>query len=116
MPGGPAGNEPAPDTSAADRRSVFEPVEESTGGALPQQETPAPARDDDHGRPALPRRVRQANLAPQLRDEVEPVSDTASGERSPEELRTMLSSIQKGWLRGRSDAEETTTDHKEEDI
>jgi len=116
MPGGPAGYDPAPDTSAAERRSVFEPVEESTGSALPQQETPAPAREDDNGRPALPRRVRQANLAPQLRDEVEPVSDTASGERSPEELRTMLSSIQKGWLRGRSDAEETTTDHKEEDI
>jgi hypothetical protein len=60
--------------------------------------------------------VRQANLAPQLRDEVEPVSDTASGERSPEELRTMLSSIQKGWLRGRSDSGESGTDHKEEDI
>jgi hypothetical protein len=60
--------------------------------------------------------VRQANLAPQLRDEVEPVGDATSGERSPEELRTMLSSIQKGWLRGRSDAEQAAGGHEEEDI
>jgi hypothetical protein len=96
---------------------VFEPVDQSMAGPTPQQEAPAPAsQEDGNDRPALPRRVRQANLAPQLREEVEPVSDTASGERSPEELRTMLSSIQKGWLRGRSDSEEITTDHKEEDI
>ncbi|GAB2870882.1 nitrate- and nitrite sensing domain-containing protein [Actinoallomurus bryophytorum] len=111
-----------------DRRSVFEPVDGSSaaGPAAPaapaapapsaRQEAPASAPEGGNGKPSLPRRVRQANLAPQLRDEVEPVSDTASGERSPEELRTMLSSIQKGWLRGRSDSGETGTDHKEEDI
>jgi signal transduction histidine kinase len=117
-PGEPAADEPAPEP----RRSVFEPVESSPSGrdtapaGPPPGEAPAPAPEDGNGRPALPRRVRQASLAPQLRDEVEPVSDTASGERSPEELRTMLGSIQKGWLRGRSDAEETTTGHEEEDI
>ncbi|HZE32861.1 MAG TPA: nitrate- and nitrite sensing domain-containing protein [Actinoallomurus sp.] len=112
---------PLPDPHS-DRRSVFEPVDDSAPGgpAAPappaREEAPASASEDDNGKPSLPRRVRQANLAPQLRDEVEPVSDTASGERSPEELRTMLSSIQKGWLRGRSDSGETATDHKEEDI
>jgi signal transduction histidine kinase len=121
-PGEPAANEPAPRS----RRSLFEPADESPSawdtargtspaGPMPN-EAPASALESGNGRPALPRRVRQANLAPQLRDEVEPVSDTASGERSPEELRTMLSSIQKGWLRGRSDAEETTNGHEEEDI
>lgn len=85
--------------------------------APPAESAPPPSAAGGAGtRPSLPRRVRQANLAPQLRDEVEPVSDTASGERSPDELRTMLSSIQKGWLRGRSDAEGTTTDHEQEDI
>jgi anti-sigma regulatory factor (Ser/Thr protein kinase) len=109
--GGPAEDAPAPE-----RRSVFEPASEPPSGpAWADGPAPAPASQGDSGKPALPRRVRQASLAPQLRDEVEPVSDTASGERSPEELRTMLSSIQKGWLRGRSDAEETTG-HKEEDI
>jgi signal transduction histidine kinase len=82
---------------------------------------PAPSRPgpmaspDDAGasggpRPQLPRRVRQANLAPQLRAERVPDSldpGEADDERSPEELRTMLSSIQKGWLRGRSATEET---------
>jgi signal transduction histidine kinase len=115
---------PAAEPSLEQRRSLFEPAAdapaESPAGwatpAAPAEQPPVGVPDGDNGRPALPRRVRQANLAPQLRDEVEPVSDTASGERSPEELRTMLSSIQKGWLRGRSDAEETTTDRKEEDI
>jgi signal transduction histidine kinase len=56
-------------------------------------------------RPELPRRVRQASLAPQLRED--PIPDTldpavGDDERSPEELRTMLSSIQKGWMRGRT--------------
>jgi signal transduction histidine kinase len=97
------------------RRSLFEPADDAPAGPAPEEPT-ASAPEDDKDRPALPRRVRQANLAPQLRDEAEPVSETASDERSPEELRTMLSSIQKGWLRGRSDAEETTTDHEEEDI
>jgi signal transduction histidine kinase len=112
-----------PADAHADRRSVFEPVDGSapSGPAAPappaREEAPASTPEKtDNGKPSLPRRVRQANLAPQLRDEVEPVSDTASGERSPEELRTMLSSIQKGWLRGRSDSGETGTDHKEEDI
>jgi signal transduction histidine kinase len=116
-PVAPVADEPAPNPSP--RRSLFEPADEpppglSTPPAAP--EPPAPAAEGGGTRPALPRRVRQASLAPQLRDEVEPVSDTASGERSPDELRTMLSSIQKGWLRGRSDAEETTTDHEQEDI
>jgi signal transduction histidine kinase len=127
------GGEPlAGGAGSEQRRSLFEPADESppawTPAAPPASPPPAPpaapaaeqapasASDEGNDRPALPRRVRQANLAPQLRDEVEPVSDTASGERSPEELRTMLSSIQKGWLRGRSDAEETKTAHEEEDI
>ncbi|MEV5711556.1 nitrate- and nitrite sensing domain-containing protein [Actinoallomurus sp. NPDC052274] len=100
-------------------RSLFEPTDESA--EPPRPETPASpgatAGPSASGtRPSLPRRVRQANLAPQLREEVEPVNNATSNERSPEELRTMLSSIQKGWLRGRSDAEQTATHHEEEDI
>ena len=68
----------------------------------------------------LPRRVRQASLAPQLRESPprpapsadpgilsEPASDYApSGqpapERTPEETRATMSAIQRGWERGRS--------------
>ncbi|MCO5969669.1 nitrate- and nitrite sensing domain-containing protein [Actinoallomurus soli] len=105
-------------------RSLFDPAEEPADTASPET-TASPGATSGSAtagsgtsgtRPALPRRVRQANLAPQLREEVEPVNNATSNERSPEELRTMLSSIQKGWLRGRSDAEQTATHHEEEDI
>ncbi|MFL6053901.1 MAG: nitrate- and nitrite sensing domain-containing protein [Actinoallomurus sp.] len=102
-------------------RSVFDPVEEPADTARPASPPPPASSGTAEPaapgtRPTLPRRVRQANLAPQLREEVEPVTDAMSNERSPEELRTMLSSIQKGWLRGRTDAEQAATHHEEEDI
>lgn len=118
---------PLPRRSSGPAPSVFEPPPGGGGPPAPREPAAPPppggaGRPRDNGgagggtgRPALPRRVRQASLAPQLREEIEPVT-AASDERSPEELRTMLSSIQKGWLRGRSDAEQTTTRHEEEDI
>jgi signal transduction histidine kinase len=60
----------------------------------------------------LPRRVRQANLAPQLRDPLsaEPAASLihSSGAaepsaRSPEQAGSRLSALQEGWLRGRLD-------------
>jgi signal transduction histidine kinase len=54
----------------------------------------------------LPRRVRRASLAPQLRDSP-PLEDDANEpdqERSPEQARALLSSLQYGWQRGRNDA------------
>ncbi|WP_449062527.1 sensor histidine kinase [Planomonospora algeriensis] len=58
----------------------------------------------------LPRRVRQANLTPQLRQETEAVPETETRvteveERSPEEARALLNSLQAGWQRGRSESE-----------
>ncbi len=126
----PSRHHTAPES--APRRSIFEPTDkaettETTDAFVTERPAPPetapretatdePGPGDDADRPSLPRRVRQASLAPQLRTEVELVDHAGDGERSPEELRTMLSSIQKGWLRGRSDAERTTADHKEEDI
>jgi signal transduction histidine kinase len=107
---------PAPAPAAPVERSLFEPAPDGSPDERPAAPAAPAAPRDDPSKPSLPRRVRQASLAPQLREEVEPVSDTASGERSPEELRTMLSSIQKGWLRGRSDADDSATGHQEEDI
>ncbi len=64
----------------------------------------------------LPRRVRQASLAPQLRDTHEPgpqeppqdVPREASGEWDPDEVRARMASFQRGWERGREDADEDT--------
>ena len=53
----------------------------------------------------LPRRVRQANLAPQLRDD--PAAGGPGGARnagSAERARALIASIQQGWRNGRGDA------------
>ena len=57
----------------------------------------------------LPRRVRQANLAPQLRDASTAAGsqpEAASGDnvanRSPDDIRSALSAMQRGWQQGRS--------------
>ncbi|WP_219498893.1 sensor histidine kinase [Nonomuraea ceibae] len=52
----------------------------------------------------LPRRVRQANLPQQLRQPQEPAEPVE--ERSPEEARALLSSLQSGWQRGRQDTDQ----------
>ncbi|MEO3821034.1 nitrate- and nitrite sensing domain-containing protein [Plantactinospora sp. B24E8] len=55
----------------------------------------------------LPIRVRQANLAPALRNseqQVDPDPVEEDGPRSPEEIRRMMSSYQSGTRRGRSEA------------
>jgi signal transduction histidine kinase len=61
---------------------------------------------------SLPRRVRQASLAPQLRETgyaAMPGADSSAGpateeivERSPDEARSTITAIQQGWQRGRS--------------
>lgn len=56
----------------------------------------------------LPRRIRQASLAPQLRNSPVPDADAvgradASAPRSPEHIRAVMASLQEGWQRGRAD-------------
>ncbi len=56
-------------------------------------------------RPPLPKRVKQENLASQLREEAAaapPAPEPRPG-RSPEQLRAMMSSIQQGTRRGRAE-------------
>ncbi|MFJ6213433.1 nitrate- and nitrite sensing domain-containing protein [Streptomyces sp. NPDC092296] len=70
----------------------------------------APAPAAPAGSAALPRRVRQASLAPQLRTEPEhgaarPGDAGASArQRSPEEARATFASFQRGLTRGRGDS------------
>ncbi|MFE1772276.1 nitrate- and nitrite sensing domain-containing protein [Streptomyces sp. NPDC059008] len=65
---------------------------------------PAPAEPD----PALPRRVRQASLAPALRgtpqqrpEWVPRTEGTPAPRRSPEQARATMASLRAGWTRGR---------------
>ncbi|UXY26317.1 sensor histidine kinase [Streptomyces sp. HUAS TT20] len=57
------------------------------------------------GTGALPKRVRQANLAPQLRREPEPRGgrETDPAERDADEVRSRMASLQRGWQRGRKE-------------
>ena len=84
------------------------------GGAppwYPQAESPFPAADESYK--GLPRRVRQASLAPQLRDKSgnrpapDASSDSGVSDRSPEQIRSALSAIQRGWQEGRESGGES---------
>lgn len=68
--------------------------------------TPCPAEEPPRTGSGLPFRVRQANLAPELRDEPGTVDTGEDDEtvRPPEQVRRMMSSYQTGTRRGRTDA------------
>ncbi|WP_203825182.1 sensor histidine kinase [Actinoplanes palleronii] len=61
----------------------------------------------------LPKRVRQASLAPQLRQPVVEQESTAP-ERTPEQVRTLMSALQMGTARGRIQASRTPAAPNEE--
>ena len=75
-------------------------------GPAPATDRPAPATDrpvSSGTHMGLPRRVRQASLAPQLRDA--PAAASAEPDtRSPADSRAFMASLQEGWERGRSDS------------
>ncbi|MFD2419338.1 sensor histidine kinase [Amycolatopsis pigmentata] len=87
--------EPAPPKAPVDwpREEAVEPP--STGPRHAQTVTPT------DGRPPLPRRRRQANLAPQLAAEVN--TPTVSEERPPEQARDTMAAFQRGTRQARDD-------------
>ncbi|MCX5414012.1 nitrate- and nitrite sensing domain-containing protein [Streptomyces sp. NBC_00059] len=79
----------------------------------PRPVSPRPAPDTVGG---LPRRVRQASLAPQLREDSagrtsgHAPADTADDlERDADEVRNRMASLQRGWQRGRRQNAEDAT-------
>lgn len=66
---------------------------------------PAPVQAEEQQDPELPRRVRQANLPQRLKQTQQQAAAPAE-ERSPEEARALLSSLQSGWQRGRQDSDQ----------
>jgi hypothetical protein len=60
----------------------------------------------DADAPELPQRVRQASLAPQLRADTPapgPVGAALPTTRPPQETRSLMASLQQGWIRGREE-------------
>ncbi|WP_406206693.1 nitrate- and nitrite sensing domain-containing protein [Kitasatospora sp. NBC_01560] len=81
-----------------------------TGKAAAATAATAPAAATTAGTGALPRRIRQASLAPQLRERATQDAEAGNGrsadsepvrERSPEEARAAFASFQRGFTRGR---------------
>jgi len=107
--GSRTGETPAAGLRAGDSASVsFRP----DGGVMPGGSRPgggASPFGTRGGSGRLPRRVRQANLAPQLRDRVvEPDGDHGPGreaERRPEQARSMLAALRDGTRRARAQEE-----------
>ncbi|MFD9592705.1 nitrate- and nitrite sensing domain-containing protein [Kitasatospora sp. NPDC059973] len=103
---------PSARLSSVGRPPVGLPEAGRSMAAQPPAEQPSAGRAAD-GPPAggpgpLPRRVRQASLAPQLRERAvqEPERSAAetARERSPEEARATFASFQRGFTRGRGSA------------
>ncbi|MFA1541759.1 sensor histidine kinase [Actinomadura monticuli] len=96
-------------TAAFDPAAPAEAPGRTDGRSRPPEQEPEPGQAEDSevtGR--LPRRVRQRNLAPQLRKRSvtrhsEPAErpDDDFEEPSPELSRDLMASLQSGWLRGR---------------
>ncbi|MFD5914528.1 nitrate- and nitrite sensing domain-containing protein [Streptomyces massasporeus] len=96
-------------SEASDHRSgsaetTVGPSRHETGSGAPPQGTGS-APQPGSGTAPLPRRVRQANLAPQLKRSSEPRTDDAAEpvERDAEEVRSRMASLQRGWQRGRDE-------------
>ncbi|WNI19321.1 sensor histidine kinase [Actinacidiphila sp. ITFR-21] len=103
--GAKPGGRPAPD-SAPQPLPPVQPVR-----SAPPAQQPPPAAEG--AGTVLPRRVRQANLAPQLATPPPSAAAHPEGikERSADEIRDRMASIQRGWRRGRelADAESDDT-------
>ncbi|MBF6229426.1 nitrate- and nitrite sensing domain-containing protein [Nocardia abscessus] len=67
----------------------------------PRPYTEAPTSPGPDGRPALPRRNRQTNLAPQLTQPVQEQAAAAQSARSAEQARDLMSAIENGTRQGR---------------
>jgi signal transduction histidine kinase len=98
-PGSPEASTPSRQTSATGPM----PSVPRRRPSVPGRPDSVPMADTHQG---LPRRVRQANLSPHLRNGKAPGKPAPRHEpeaRSPEQARNLLSSLQRGWERGRAE-------------
>ncbi|KJK37554.1 histidine kinase [Streptomyces variegatus] len=116
-PGSAAGDRPEPFTLPRRTRRVEiasgGPDGPEHGSGSTPETTGGPARrQTGSGTAPLPRRVRQASLAPQLKRSSEPRTDAAEPvERDADEVRSRMASLQRGWQRGREENAEGDAAH-----
>ncbi|GAA3235119.1 sensor histidine kinase [Nonomuraea helvata] len=100
----PARQAPAPEPAAPAPAPLLTPVEPEPEPEPPAEPEQRPVTEFTSN--GLPLRVPQANLAPALRDDTptQPDYEEDDDERSPEEIRAMMGSLQSGTRLGRSEA------------
>ncbi|MFE8945411.1 histidine kinase, partial [Streptomyces sp. NPDC007856] len=102
-------SEPAvADGTGATGRAGAGPGERGGEESRPSGRTPGHAAEASGDEPAtgpLPRRVRQASLAPQLKQNTARRAERAAqpADRDAEEVRSRMASLQRGWRRGREE-------------
>jgi anti-sigma regulatory factor (Ser/Thr protein kinase) len=99
--------EPLPRRRPVQERAVIQ-LSATKAADASQEDADAGVTTTELAELGLPTRVRQANLAPQLRNSTpartvvpQPAADTSS---SPEEARSTMSALQRGWQLGRAEA------------
>jgi hypothetical protein len=117
LPGGVSPAFPSPPGQPAGQADGWSAYSPSSSSAGPPPAAPGPPSASSAASPVpspdsgtymgLPQRQRQASLVPQLRDRRPPKpsgTDRAGGPtgRRPEEVRALMTSIHKGWQRGRA--------------
>ncbi|GAA0482070.1 nitrate- and nitrite sensing domain-containing protein [Streptomyces olivaceiscleroticus] len=88
------------------------PAADAPAGDRPTEAAPAPAEEAQPARTVrgLPRRVRQASLAPQLKASTDrqagaaPEAADPAADRDAEAVRARMASLQRGWQRGRRES------------
>ncbi|MFE7392252.1 nitrate- and nitrite sensing domain-containing protein [Streptomyces sp. NPDC057582] len=102
-------------------RGIRESAESSQSREAPaSREARESHETEGEGDSSLPRRVRQAHLVPQLREEPRPEPtriDDGNGmdgpaERTPEQARDRMTAYRNGWVRGGGTAPGTTAPHR----
>lgn len=95
---------PTPDPSGPSARLDTEPPPSPV--ATDPGEAPPPGSRFGLTENGLPQRIRQQNLAPQLREPTAPPPPApAAAPRSPETARNVMSAFQRGWRRGLADGD-----------
>ncbi|MET4925797.1 nitrate- and nitrite sensing domain-containing protein [Streptomyces sp. PSRA5] len=120
----PAPVTPVPGTSAPNEPVPNEPVSNAFSPNPSSPTDGAAVTPDENGSAAplggLPRRVRQASLAPQLKDAVREEAEASPTdaadrdyERDADQVRNRMASLQRGWQRGRQQNSAEDTDDSE---
>ncbi|TQN32732.1 signal transduction histidine kinase [Haloactinospora alba] len=113
----------SPDTGGQAADGEHESSDSYTPSGLPRRGTPrkgAETTTTEDGRPSLPKRAPQENLAPQLYDEPSDstsspaASETAEDEDRSTKLRHNMAAFQRGTRRGREEGQQRSNDTEKE--